>query len=167
MPRKAYLPNEIHNHNFDHLAKNEKDPKARIRMLGMLHLQEGATLTSIAKMLKVRINTVRDWIKSFDEHGLEGLYDDHRSGRKAKLSQEFSDKLIADIQDLQNSRKGGRVKGLDIIELIYNKYNVLYTLNGVYTLLRRLGMSWISARSKHPRSNIESQEEFKKNFNQS
>lgn len=164
MPRKAYLPVTIHDYNFETLIKSERDPNAKLRMLGMSHLQEGATITSTAKMLKVREGTVRDWVKSFAKYGLEGLYDKHRSGRKTRLEPENINSLISDIQTLQKERKGGRVKGLDIIELIERKYNVTYSLNGVYVLLHRIGLSWVSARSKHPRSKMEDQELFKKNF---
>lgn len=164
MPRKAFVPDSIHDHDFGNLVKTEKDPRARLRMLGMLHLQEGATVTYTAKILKVRKATVRDWIKAFTTQGLRGLYDQHRSGRKANIPEEAEANLVSDIQALQNERKGGRVKGLDIIEMIEKKYNVTYSLNGVYTLLHRIGMSWVSARSKHPRSKTEEQELFKKNF---
>lgn len=58
MPRKAYLPVTIHDYNFETLIKSEQDPNAKLRMLGMSHLQEGATITSTAKMLKVREGTV-------------------------------------------------------------------------------------------------------------
>lgn len=164
MPRKAYLPDEIHNYNFKHLSKTEKDPKARIRMLGMFHLQTGATVTFTAKFLNVREATVRSWIKSFAKSGLQGLYDKPGRGRKPKLPSELNEVVFSDIQELQNTRKGGRVKGLDIIELIYSKYGIRYKLSGVYLLLHRIGLSWVSARSKHPNSSIETQEEFKKNF---
>ena len=39
MPRKASLPDEIHNYNFERLSKTENGPKARMRMLGMFHLR--------------------------------------------------------------------------------------------------------------------------------
>lgn len=167
MPRKAYISETINNYDFKNLSKIERNPQTRIRMLGMLHIQEGETLTNIAKMLKVRINTVHDWLKSFNKYGIEGLYDKHRSGRKPWFSEEYKEALISDIQELQKTRKGGRVKGLDIIELIHHKYGVQYSLSGVYTLLHRIGMSWVSARSKHPNSSIAQQEEFKKNFTES
>ena len=37
-----------------------------------------------------------------------------------------------------------------------------YTLNGVYELLKRLDMAWISARSVSPNANPARQAEFKK-----
>ena len=37
-----------------------------------------------------------------------------------------------------------------------------YSVNGIYELLARIGMSWISARSKHPQADINAQEAFKK-----
>ena len=41
-----------------------------------------------------------------------------------------------------------------------------YTLNGVYELLKRVDMAWISARSVSPYANPARQAEFKKNLSQ-
>ena len=164
MPRQAYLPKAIYDYDFKKLSKIEKNPRAIIRMLGMSHLQKGNTITATAQLLMVRQGTVRDWIQSFSKYGLQGLYDSPKSGRRSKLSKEELDELPNAIEELQHKRKGGRIKGLDIIELIFNKYNVKYTLNGIYTLLHKIRMSWVSARSKHPHSKAEDQELFKKNL---
>ena len=37
-----------------------------------------------------------------------------------------------------------------------------YHLSSIYKLLNRLGFSWITSHSKHPKQSIEAQEDFKK-----
>jgi len=167
MPRKAFLPDTIHDYDFKKLSRTEKNPRARLRMLGMFHLQCGKTITATAKLLAVRTATVGIWIKSFENFGMDGLYDNPKSGRKSKLTPQQKAELPSAIEELQNQKNGGRVIGLDIIDLVYERYGAKYTLDGIYTLLHKLNMSWVSARSKHPHSKLEDQEQFKKNFNQS
>ena len=46
--------------------------------------------------------------------------------------------------------------------MIEEKYNESYSVSGVYKLLKRMDMSWVSARSIHTKSDHEAQEAFKK-----
>ena len=41
----------------------------------------------------------------------------------------------------------------DVRQLLVNQFGVDYTLDGVYELLKRLDMAWISARSVSPNAN--------------
>ena len=61
-------------------------------------------------------------------------------------------------------RGGGRVRGEDIRQLLARQFSVAYSLNGVYDLLKRLGLVWISACALKPYADAVVQAEFKKNF---
>jgi transposase len=63
---------------------------------------------------------------------------------------------------LTDSLKGGRLRAEDIRELIKEKFKVDYGLSGIYPLLHRLGYSWITSRSIHPKADKNLQESFKK-----
>ena len=63
---------------------------------------------------------------------------------------------------LQKDRSGGRIIGEDIVNMIKEKYKESYSVSGVYKLLKRMGMSWVSGRSVHTRSDPEVQGAFKK-----
>jgi len=63
---------------------------------------------------------------------------------------------------MQEQRNGGRLRGEDIRLLLKEHFQCDYTLNDVYDLLKALGMSWISSRSRHPKQDIQTQEDFKK-----
>ncbi|MBB1368777.1 winged helix-turn-helix domain-containing protein [Pseudoalteromonas sp. SR44-5] len=52
--------------------------------------------------------------------------------------------------------------GEDIAQYIYEQFNVRYHTDHIYKLLKKLGFSWITSRSKHPKQSEESQEAFKK-----
>ena len=64
---------------------------------------------------------------------------------------------------MQQEKEGGRVTGKDIQMRLQNKWGISYGLGGTYNLLDKCKIVWITGRSKHPKSNPEEQEEFKKN----
>jgi transposase len=66
--------------------------------------------------------------------------------------------------ELQQKIPGGRVRGSDVLALMKEKYNVEPTLSTVYNTLKRADLVWITGRSIHPQTDIEAQENFKKNF---
>jgi len=59
------------------------------------------------------------------------------------------------------------VCGEDIRQLLDEQFGVAYTLKGIYELLKRLDMVWISARSVSPNANPASQTESKKSRSRS
>ena len=64
--------------------------------------------------------------------------------------------------NIQKNDKGGRLVGTDIQLFITENFGHQYHLSSVYKLLHRLGFSWITSRSKHPKQSLEVQEDFKK-----
>lgn len=79
--------------------------------------------------------------------------------RENFLLQEFRQQ----VEQLQENREGERVRGQDVQVLLKEKFCVDHALPSVYHVLDRCGLSWISSRSKHPKSDPAIQEEFKKN----
>jgi transposase len=64
---------------------------------------------------------------------------------------------------VQNNKNGGRVRLKDIQNMLAKDFNIHYqNINGVHYLLTKLGLSWISARSKHPKQDKEAQALYKK-----
>lgn len=104
------------------------------------------------------------WRRLYEEQGVEGLLMISKGrGRKAKI-EKHAKELAEEISLLQEQRNGGRVRCQDIVELVFEKYNLEYSRPGMYHVLHRLGFSWITSRSKHPKSSSESLEDFKKKF---
>ncbi|MEG3756278.1 winged helix-turn-helix domain-containing protein, partial [Psychromonas arctica] len=58
--------------------------------------------------------------------------------------------------------KGVRLVGTDIQLFIAENFGYQYHLSSVYKLLHRLGFSWITSRTKHPKQSPGAQEDFKK-----
>lgn len=156
------LAERLHEHDFIDLHNNEPNPRVRIRLLALQHKKEGANFVQIGKVFKKRRQTISDWCSWFEEYGLEGLYDEQRSGRKPILPREKEEGFLKALCDLQSNRTGGRITAADIQNLLKEKFKSKYSVDGVYDLLDRLNIVWITGRSIHPKADKEKQEEFKK-----
>lgn len=160
--RKAKLPPELFEHNFTQLAKREPHARTRQRFLGLSHLQDGATITEVAKICKTARSTIYDWLKRLALEGIDGLQEKEGRGCHSKLSLDQHEAFKRAVLELQSNRTGGRIRGKDILKLMEEKFNITCNLSTVYRILERVNLVWISGRSIHPKANLKAQEEFKK-----
>lgn len=156
------LPEGFKEHDFVGAYKKEPNPRKRIRLLGLSYLQEGKNFIEAGTLLKVGRQTISSWLSRFIEGGFESLKDASRSGPKPHLAPEHELCFQQAVIDLQDQREGGSVSGEEIRGLLATRFNAEYSLSGVYDLLKRLDMSWITCRSKHPKMDERIQTEFKK-----
>ncbi|WP_321155666.1 winged helix-turn-helix domain-containing protein [Psychrobacter sp. LV10R520-6] len=152
----------LKDHDFGKLSKTESNPRARQRLLMLYQYSIGKATNDIAKDLYIHPETARRTKKRYLQRGLDSIYDRPRRGRHSKLAESDIDAFKAMIVSEQEKRAGGRLTGQDIQQIAKEHYNAHYTVNGIYEMLKRIGMSWISARSQHPKADEEVQETFKK-----
>lgn len=160
--KKAKLPEEFASYNFEKLAKKEPNARVRMRLLGLAHLQDGKTITETAQICRVGRGTVHDWINRFKNGGIEALQERQGRGAKPKLPREQHMVFREAVLELQNRRCGGRIKGMDVMKLMQEKLGIECSLDTVYRALATVDLVWISARSKHPKTDLEAQDAFKK-----
>lgn len=149
--------------NFEHLYKKKGQQKYGIRLLALWKMQAGETETAVCKTLHKTHSTVRKWRRLYEEGGLEALLS-IRKGRGRKPLLDKNEELKQDILQLHEERIGGRIRCQDIIGMVAKKYGVHYKQPAMYKVLERLNFSWITARSRHPKSDPQVQENFKKKF---
>ena len=152
----------MQDYDFEALSRKEPHPRTRIRLLGMAHVQAGQSFSEIARILKISREIVRHWVQRFTDEGLAGLSEKPGRGAKPKLSSQDEPAFEQAILKLQAQQGGGRVRGEDIRDLLSKRFDAHYTLNGVYELLKRLDLVWITGRSIHPKTAPEIQAAFKK-----
>lgn len=150
--------------NFQKMARTESSPRVRERLLGIHNLMLGKNRIEAAMSVGRNPEWLRMWVLRYDKGGIEGLMDKPKSGQPKFLNNQQEDQLIADIIKMQDDRDGGRIIAEEIRLHIIKKYNVEYKSRGVYDLLYRLGLSWVSSRSKHPKADLEKQKSFKQTF---
>lgn len=152
----------LKDHNFGELAKKESNGRARTRLYILHQYQLGKPSDEIARDLSINVLTARRTRRRYLDNGLPSIYDQPRSGRHSKLADEHIEAFKTLIVEQQTKRGGGRLTGEDIRQLALEHYQADYTVNGIYELLKRIGMTWISARSQHPQADKQVQEAFKK-----
>ena len=161
MPRKLTPPT---GHDFFALSKIEPNARSRIRLLALANLSQGKTPAEVAVAFDLHPITVRSLLTRFHKDGLSVIYDREGRGRNTKLPESQHESAKQAILKAQADLGGGRLTALHIQALLKEHYAVEYTHNSIYGILRRLGLSWISARSSHPKRNQQVQDEYKKNL---
>lgn len=160
--RKASKIDGINDFDFDVLAKSASNPRERIRYLAFAHIQEGKSFTEAALMVRVQLRTLMNWVTNFKTHQFEGLKDKKGRGAHPHLSPEYHESFRQAVLELQHNRKGGRIKGKDILTLMKDKFGIEPSKSSLYDTLKRVNLVWITGRSKHPKADLEVQENFKK-----
>lgn len=148
--------------DFIALAKAQTNARMRIRLLALAHFQDGHTRTQIALFLKVSRASVNKWVAQFHERGLEGLESARPTGRIARLTPQQRVQLYDFIDEQSRRTTGGRLTGYDIQAYIAQNFGVTYQLSNIYRLLKQMGFSWLTSRSRHPKQDSQAQQAFKK-----
>ena len=162
MPAAITMPAELGSHDFGALARGERDGRVRLRLLALAHLQEGKTPREAAAMLRVHEKTVLKWLRRFRHGGIAQLAEQPGRGAKRRLDETQEAELKVLIDQTHAQRAGGSLTGEELRRLVAEHFGVEYSLSGLYNVLHRAGLSWISARSKHPQRDLEAQDAFKK-----
>ena len=145
--------------------KKNRSMKFIVRCLACHYIQQGKSYEEISKIVKYSRQTIGEWVKMYNEGGIDKMLSIRKGrGRKARIKNDKKAEFNQFVIQLQKDRNGGRIIGEDIVSMIKEKYNESYSVSGVYKLLKRMDMSWVSGRSVHTKSNLEVQETFKKTF---
>lgn len=144
------------------LAQKTSDARLKMRYLAVHHFLNGKNRTQIAEAIGVARGSVNTWITKYLNGGLNALQIKKSPGRPTKLTPKQEKQVQALILSNIESKEGGRLVAADVQAFIYSKFSVSYELSAVYRLLHRLGFSWITSRSKHPKQCQQAQEAFKK-----
>jgi transposase len=144
------------------MMKHESHGRNRIRLLAMHHIQSGKSFKEISTIVKSHWKTVQSWLRRFRNHGFEGLFESHRSGAPRKLNTQQESAVFDKINELSANKTGGYITGKELHNMLVEKYDAQCSLKTVYNTMHRLGFSWITSRSMHPKSNQEIQNTYKK-----
>ncbi len=161
---RLILPQGFHGHDFIKMMKHEPHGRNRIRLLAMYHLQLGKSFKAISEIVKSHWKTVQSSLRRFRNHGFEGLFESQRSGAPRKINTIQESALFDKINTLSKSKTGGYITGKELHIMLLEEYGAKCALKTVYNTMHRLGFSWITSRSMHPKSNQETQNRYKKTF---
>ena len=128
----------------------------------MSHIQDGKTLKVVASYVKVHWKSVQRWLADFRLGGINSLYVKTTKYKPQKLNKEIQNWINDLLESLNSNDTGGYITGKQLHNLIEKEFSINCCLRTVYNTLHRLKYSWITARSKHPKSDIEIQALYKK-----
>ena len=146
-----------------YLAKKEKNKRLAVRIQSVALAKQGFTCQKIVQMTGYPRRTIQRWVAQYNKASIKGLMDKHRSGRPVKLP---FDKQLSFCERIDagpgQSDDKPTLYGRDIQQILKGEFGVLYTLDGVYKLLHRLGYSCLKPRPRHEKADPAVQEAFKK-----
>ena len=119
--------------------RNEKDANIRERILLVRRVRmdkKEAASVSEKEFHRSRWWWAYKWLKRFDNTGLEGLKNKHRSGRPPEVSEEISTGIR---RELSKNQSGWMAK--EVMNLIYERTGVKYHEVHIYRLLHKWGFS--------------------------
>ncbi len=164
MTKTSKYHSQILDFNFAASYHVERDARIKVKLLALHHFQSGKNVREIADMIISTEKSVGLWIQRFVEFDYEGLIIREGRGRRPRLpvteEEAFRERLVR----IQDQREGGVIGAREIKELLADEFDCCYSASGVYALLDRLNIVWITVRSKHPKQSEEAIEEFKLSF---
>jgi len=108
---------------------------------------------------------VDEWVGRYRRGGIDALVPRRQPGAKPKLTTEQRQELCALLDAGPGPEEGlSAFNGPIIRQKIQERFGTLYTLDGVYKLLHRLGYNDLMPRTTHPDTDPAELEAFKKNI---
>jgi len=133
------------------LSRAEKNARKRMRLLALSQFLECKNRTQVANQLNISRTSVNKWVTQYLEAGLDGLEARKAKGRTPFLTVKQQMQLGLFIETQSQNEQGGRLTGEKILNYIKTEFGVNYHHNAIYKLLKQLGFSWITSRSRHPK----------------
>lgn len=147
----------------------EREAKQRDRFRVVLLAGEGLgrhqelEREQIAQIVSRSRQFVDEWVGRYRRQGLSGLHAKKQPGAAPKLTLEQQQELIAWLEKGPTEEERlAAYNGPILREKIQQHFGTLYSLNGVYALLHRLGYNDLMPRGRHPDTDPAVLEEFKK-----
>ena len=136
------------------IHQNTYERKAADRIKAILLLDQGYTKEEVARILILDRNTIRNFTRSYLNHGAEGLLDDNYTGSAGYLSQTEQQELKKELkQNLYTTAK-------QAINHVRKTYGVVYTNDAMVKLLHRLGFVYKKTKGIPAKADTEAQKQF-------
>ena len=154
---------------LEELIAKEKQAKQRDRFRVVVLAGQGlgdqkeCSREQIAAIVGRARQFVDQWVGRYRSEGLAGLHPIKQPGAEAKLTPEQQQELVQWLERGPTpEEKLAAYNGPILREKIQEHFGKLYSLNGVYALLHRLGYNDLMPRTTHPDTDPAVIESFKK-----
>jgi len=145
------------------LYRTEKNARLAQRIHGVYLASKGLTCPQIMNITAAARRTIQQWVHKYNKEGIVGLKDKPRPGTPTKLPRKKELKFQRRIAAGPTKADGVSVLNGPVIQRILEReFGVLYSRQGLYDLLHRLGYSCLCPRPQHEKANQQLQANFKK-----
>jgi transposase len=136
------------------LLKQERNPIVKERLTFVSMYANGICKRDIANIVGRTKETVGTWVNAYFNGGIESLQDNRGGDHKSYLTNENKHELKEIITNTYPIIHKGW-DGWLIVDLIKSRYGVTYTRNGVYALMKSLGVTHKLAAKVDPKKSEE------------
>ena len=145
--------------SLERIYRSEQDAKTRERMLLVLNVVfQNMVAAHVARDLHRCKAWASNWLKRYDNEGIEGLRDRPKSGRHSQMSEQTEHKIKTMLKE---SNQGWTTRQVE--ELIVKMSGKHYHHIHIYRILRRWGFRQKVPRKVHVNTATkEEKEDFKK-----
>jgi transposase len=145
-------------------ARRAKTGSAARRMLCLAMVLDGSDRKTAAEACGMDRQTLRDWIHRYNAQGLRGLYDLERPGPRPKLTAEQTVELARLVEAGPDPAHHAvvRWRRVDLRDELERRFGVTLHERSIGKVLAKLGYRRLSVRPRHPQTDEEAQEAFKK-----
>lgn len=146
-------------------SKLKEFASIRDRIRAIILARKGMISKEIASKLDFTDRWVQKWVARYRKSGFDGLQDEPRSGAPKLLPADQEEAFIDRIfEGPKTEDKISIFHGHHIQKILKEEFGVTYSGSGVYALLERLKLSWITSRPRHEFNDPEKMEAWKKAF---
>ena len=145
------------------LYRIEKNARLSRRIHGVYLASKGLTCSEIMAVTGDARRTIQQWVRKYNKHGIAGLKDQPRPGQPTKLPRKAERKFCKRIEAGPTEKDDVSVlNGPALRRILEREFGVLYSRQGLYDLLHRLGYSCLCPCPQHEKADPQLQEQFKK-----
>lgn len=131
--------------------------KMAVKLQAIIALQNNS-MTTVANVFGYGRKTLYSWLREFTLHGIDGLKPKDKKPRSSKLSQEEINKIIKRVKENKKNWTLGTLK-----KEIENRFGKNISTVGIWKILKKENIAYITPRPMHYIANKEEQDKFKKN----
>ena len=143
-----FLPN-VSVKRLQEMYDEEKNAKAKLRLLSAVHRKRGKSIDGIAHLLSKPRRTIHGWLTRFQMRGVSGKDSIKQSERPATLTLTQRKNLVKDLERGPPHNVTGLWSTKELKNLLKRKYQVEFVNQHVWRLLVSLGFSMQRPRKQH------------------
>lgn len=146
------------------VASRKRDAMQVRRLLALALVLEGVSRSEAAAQNGMDRQTLRDWVRRYNDLGIDGLLSRSSSGRKPSLSGVQKAELLALAVMGPDPQTDNVVRWrcVDLRDEVQRRFSVRVHENTIGVWLRRMGLTRLQPRPFHPKKDPAVQETFKK-----